>query len=625
MPEIKKSKHAAELEVLLSIVEKAANLMQAERATLFLHDAKDGTLYSRAITGEAVSEIRIPVDQGVAGQVFQSGDPQVINDMEGTGHYSKVDARTGFITRSMMCLPLNGKSGQRVGVIQVLNRHKGNFSAEDLPLLEAFASQSAMTIENARLCDHLAEATDRSTALADELDQVNRELQEAYRDLEARSGEVEGRLKRGKLIRNLVLASLGIALVVGAFFIMRSGLVNRMEESEDYVSEDLGQEAQVVVETVERSLTLRGSLAPLRMANVVAPFSGRISESYVNYGDSVTEGQLLLKIHPGQQQANLRNARIAEMRARAELEKLKGWDSSAEVVSAHRNVRQSERQLEIARRTHENNRVLFEKGIIASVTLEQMEAELESATANLSASTNQLASIIAQGGGENLKSAELQFENASDQLAAIEELLERAEVRAPADGVLLEPPRQDGQQGGMVIDVGALLQEGNLIFAIGNLSGFTVRTEVDELDVVKIKSDQLVEANCDAFPELNLRGQVKAVSSQAQIGGGGLPAFGVEVVIPELPGTARGRLQLGMSVNLSVVVYRNESALTVPVALVETDGMANYVWRIAESGQPERREIETGWTTVDRVEVKGGLVEGDRVVPQPTDDPGEMP
>ena len=41
MPEIKKSKHAAELEVLLSVVEKAANLMQAERATLFLHDAKD--------------------------------------------------------------------------------------------------------------------------------------------------------------------------------------------------------------------------------------------------------------------------------------------------------------------------------------------------------------------------------------------------------------------------------------------------------------------------------------------------------------------------------------------------------------------------------------------------------
>jgi adenylate cyclase len=54
--------------------------LDAERATLFLHDADAGELFSRVARGDGVSEIRIPQSVGIAGSVFASGVAEIIDD-----------------------------------------------------------------------------------------------------------------------------------------------------------------------------------------------------------------------------------------------------------------------------------------------------------------------------------------------------------------------------------------------------------------------------------------------------------------------------------------------------------------------------------------------------------------
>ena len=144
-----------QLEVLIErIMEVTAELLNAERSTLFVHDVKTDELVSIYAAGIETREIRIPSSQGIAGAVFTSGRAENIADPYSDPRFSQeVDKRTGFVTRSILCAPIVNKSGGRIGVAQVLNKRDGAFTAKDEARLRAFAAQVAISLENARLFD----------------------------------------------------------------------------------------------------------------------------------------------------------------------------------------------------------------------------------------------------------------------------------------------------------------------------------------------------------------------------------------------------------------------------------------------------------------------------------------
>lgn len=142
-----------QLEVLIQrIMEVTAELLNAERSTLFVHDPKTDELVSIYAAGIETREIRIPSGQGIAGAVFSSGVAENIADPYSDPRFSqKIDRDTGFVTRSILCAPIVNKSGGRIGVAQVLNKRDGGFTAKDEARLRAFAAQVAVSLENARL------------------------------------------------------------------------------------------------------------------------------------------------------------------------------------------------------------------------------------------------------------------------------------------------------------------------------------------------------------------------------------------------------------------------------------------------------------------------------------------
>jgi adenylate cyclase len=145
------------LEVLISrIMNAAADLLDADRSTLFVHDAEKHELFSRYAEGVELREIRIRDDSGIAGSVFQNGRAENIRDAYADPRFRRdVDIATGYRTRNILCMPIVNKSGQRIGVTQVLNKREGDFNMRDERRLRAFTAQIAVTLENARLFDEV--------------------------------------------------------------------------------------------------------------------------------------------------------------------------------------------------------------------------------------------------------------------------------------------------------------------------------------------------------------------------------------------------------------------------------------------------------------------------------------
>ena len=141
------------------LIDLIIEALDAERATLFLHDADAGELFSRVAHGEGVSEIRIPQSVGIAGSVFGSGVAEIIDDAYRDARFNpEVDRLTGYRTRNIQCVPLRNRADQVIGVTQVLNKRSGPFTTADMTLLEAISRHAASALEQAQMVERLEQA-----------------------------------------------------------------------------------------------------------------------------------------------------------------------------------------------------------------------------------------------------------------------------------------------------------------------------------------------------------------------------------------------------------------------------------------------------------------------------------
>ncbi len=144
-----------EVEIRKRAIAAATVLMDAEAGSLLLLDETANELYfevAHGEKGEAVREIRLKVGQGIAGYVAQTGESVIVNDVQHDPRFFRsADHKSGFVTRNMVCVPVNAR-GKLLGVLQAINRKdSGQFDQEDLENFVALAHQVGIAIENANL------------------------------------------------------------------------------------------------------------------------------------------------------------------------------------------------------------------------------------------------------------------------------------------------------------------------------------------------------------------------------------------------------------------------------------------------------------------------------------------
>ena len=165
-------------EVLETMVEMTTWELQAERGTLFLNDPVTDELYSRFAQGNFQREIRILNNTGIAGAVFQSGTGLIILDAYSDDRFNRtVDEQTGFTTKSILCAPVKTVKGELIGVIQVLNKKKGEFDEEDLNLLEAMTTQASVALQSTQFVEKMKKSREQELEFLDIVTDVTSDLE----------------------------------------------------------------------------------------------------------------------------------------------------------------------------------------------------------------------------------------------------------------------------------------------------------------------------------------------------------------------------------------------------------------------------------------------------------------
>ncbi len=176
---------ASDLDSLLKLViERSMELLDAERASIFLYDPQSEELISRVAAG--VDEIRARVDRGISGATIRTGQTMNIPDAYADHRFNpEIDRKTGFRTRNILSIPLRDYHNSLVGVLQVINKRAGTFDDYDITLAETLAAQSGVAIERASLIDHYVEKQQMERAM-----QIAKDIQRGL--LPASNPAIEG-------------------------------------------------------------------------------------------------------------------------------------------------------------------------------------------------------------------------------------------------------------------------------------------------------------------------------------------------------------------------------------------------------------------------------------------------
>jgi RND family efflux transporter MFP subunit len=284
------------------------------------------------------------------------------------------------------------------------------------------------------------------------------------------------------------------------------------------------------------------------------------------------------------------------------------------VARAQRSLAKTKLSLESEKKNFEETERLFKKGIVPANEYEGAKQQYAGQKLDLLSAQEEIQAIIAKGGEKSRKIAELEMENAQARVKEAEQQLTMAAVVAPVSGVVIMPGSSSDGKTVKVAEKGTPLQQGELLFSIGDLSGLSVKSKADEVDIKKIQEGQKVTVTGDAFPETPLNGRIASISSQASSNSGqGMPSFEITVAIDELTPEQRKLILVGMSANLEVIIYEKPEALMVPVSAVQSEGDKRFVNKRKGTGF-EKTEVKTGYTTLDSVEVLDGLKTGDEIV-----------
>ena len=214
-------------DVLELLLARTQELLESDRATLYILDESTGELVSRLLVGGEVRSVRMRVGFGIAGIVAQTGKTIRLRDAYSDPRFEpQWDLLTGFITRSLLATPLHDHLGCTIGVLQVLNKKNNQeFNDDDEALLIALSTQAAVVIAHSRLVLRLSENNRQLWETHQRLQQRVRELQLLF--------DLERSTARATSLQELACAAL--SQITATCDVMGAAVLVSDEESGDLI------------------------------------------------------------------------------------------------------------------------------------------------------------------------------------------------------------------------------------------------------------------------------------------------------------------------------------------------------------------------------------------------------
>lgn len=368
----------------------------------------------------------------------------------------------------------------------------------------------------------------------------------------------------------------------------------------------------VIPRPLSASVLLTGKLQPLQVININSPFSGKIERISFNYGDVVKAGQVLITMDISETEVKHREAKATYIKATENLRQVEAWASSADVARASRSLTKAKLTLENQKKSMDETERLLKKGIVPTNEYESAKQQYLAQQLDYQTAEEESKAISDKGNKANVQIARFEMQNAHARMKQLEAELAHAVIVAPADGIVMKPVGGGAGKEAKAAEQGRSFQQGEIMLAIGDLTGFSVTSKVDEIDVTKVTVGQKVQITGDAFPGIQLTGAIRTVSPQTEEGDArGAPSYGITVDIHNVTPELRKKIFVGMSATLEILTSEKTAAIMLPLTAVIIEGNNKFVLRRQENAPSVKILVETGLTTVDSVEIVKGVKVGD--------------
>ena len=375
-----------------------------------------------------------------------------------------------------------------------------------------------------------------------------------------------------------------------------------------------------IIERVSAS----GKVQPAVEVKISPDVSGEITELFVEEGDSVVKGQLLLKIKPDNYQS------MVDMRVAAVNQ------AKANLAQARARLAQNIANNVQIKQTHTRNSALYKEKVIS-------QSEFETSKANYEVSQQEIAS-----GRENVRAAEFGVESALASLKEARENLNKTTIYAPVSGTISKLGVERGER-----VVGTSQMAGTELLRIANLNTMEVRVNVNENDIVRVKLGDSVIVDVDSYSnqDQKFKGVVTQIANTANDARTLEAVTEFEVRIRLINESFKSLKQSGrntpfrpgMTASVDIITNQKNNILTVPLSAVTTrpadflTGKTKLNDRPKDAAEEDKRpkeelielvflnqngkavaqKVKTGISDFDNIEITEGLKEGQEVISGP--------
>lgn len=393
-----------------------------------------------------------------------------------------------------------------------------------------------------------------------------------------------------------------VVLVIFALIARNAGWVGGAKETEVEV-------AKVKRTQIIEKVSASGEIQPEVEVNLSPDVAGEIIGLYVQEGDSVEMGKLLVKIRPD-------NFISALDRTKANYNQ-----QEANLAQSKAALQRAEAQFTQAELNFNRQKALFEGKAISEADFEQARADYISSEKDLEAAKqNVLASEFI------VKSSQASVDEAAENLRL-------TNVYSPVSGIVSNLLVEQGER-----VVGTQQMAGTEMLTIADLSKMEVRVDVNENDIVRLSlgDTTIIDVDAYAYTDKTFKGVVTSIANTAndKVSADAVTEFKVKIRIlnssyQDLVNEGKKYpFRPGMTASVEILTTTKNDALSVPLAAVTTrdhmlDTLATGGTRskelvfVNEGGVAKLKEIKTGISDFQNIEVLEGLAEGDEIISGP--------
>lgn len=346
--------------------------------------------------------------------------------------------------------------------------------------------------------------------------------------------------------------------------------------------------AKVERGNIRSVISTNGQIEPVRNFEAHAPIGTTIKSVLVKEGEHVKRGEILMELDDLEALSQLSKS-LAQVRAsEVDVNALKTGGTQEEVLTAQAQLAKAKAQRDTAQRNLTALLDLQKNGAASPGEVKAAQDELARANADLKLQEQTIAGRYSQ---PEIVSVQAQNHQAKASYHAAQDLLQKLNIRAPFDGVVYS----------LSVRQGNYVNPGDLLLQEADLSKVRVRAFVDEPDVGRLSSGQIMEVTWDALPGRIWQGSVESIPSTLKMHG--TRNVGETTCVINNPDY---KLLPNVNVGVAIVTSEDKNVLTVPREAIRLDDDQSYVFRISNDVL-QRQNVQTSISNLTQVEITAGL------------------